>query len=161
MKTAFAEDLPYRIRERLVHLDGEVKKETLFWPFREKPNLIVQSHPRILDIRKLTQPLPKPLQLFRGDINVVNLDANAWFSRTTRGDHFPNKFMKSLLQVILVRQLIADEISSGVTPWVSQDQGQDLSLTLILSHIPQGSRRLRVFLEHRHQDSVGLADSIG
>ena len=84
VENAVADDLPYRIRERLVHLDGEVKKETLFWRL-QKPNLIVQSHPRILDIRKLTQPLPNFSNCSGGDINVVNLDANAWFSRTTRG----------------------------------------------------------------------------
>ena len=92
LETTFADDLPYRIRERLVHLHCEVSEKVTFWPLSEKPNLIVQAYPRILDVRYIPQPQPKLLQLVCGDESVANLDTFAVPAGDGR-DHLTNKVM--------------------------------------------------------------------
>jgi len=136
LETAFAYDIPYRIRKRLVHLNREISEQVTFWPLREKPNLIVQSHPRVLDDTNIPQPLPKLLQLVCGNESVANLDAFARFLLTAGHDHFTDKLIESLAQVLLVGQIIGREVIGGLPPRVSYGQGQNISCALILPHIP-------------------------
>jgi len=65
------------------------------------------------------------------------------------------------VQMFLVGQLIGGKVTGGVSPRVGYGQGQKISSALILPNIPQGLRSLPMFLKHRHQDSVSLADGIG
>ena len=135
LEIAFAYDIPYRIRKRLVHLNREICEQVTFWPLREKPNLIVQSHTRVLDVTNIPQPLPKLLQLVCGDESVANLDAFARFLLTTGHDHFTDQVIESLARA-LVGQLIGRESSAAYPHGSVIARVENISCALILPHIP-------------------------